>query len=169
MQGAGIPSRFLELETEKGKTLQEVIKNSPRGIYCWGGAGTGKTVFACSVARELLKDLKSVHFVSSPDMVMNLQDKYKKEGESAYDFLKAIAKKEVLIIDDLGAEKTTEFVKQAFYFLINEREQWQRQTIITSNYPLSTLNQQIDERVSSRISGMCDVLQFAGKDMRIKK
>ena len=73
-----------------------------------------------------------------------------------------------MIIDDIGAEKLTEFVRQTFYYIINEREQWLKKTIITSNYSLDELDEYIDGRISSRIAGMCEIVELGGKDRRVK-
>lgn len=168
MTKAGVPFKYRELKTDKVKLLAETVDNR-RSIYAWGNAGTGKTVFACSAIRALIQkhSILSIKFISSPKLIMELQDLYCKEGESAWDYLQEITTESVLVLDDLGAEKITSFVRQALYYLINEREQWQRQTIITSNYSLEQLDEYIDGRISSRIAGMCKVVQFQGKDRRI--
>ena len=63
----------------------------------------------------------------------------------------------------------TDFVRQTTYALINEREMEMRPTFITSNFALQRLNEHIDERVASRIAGMCEVIELKGKDRRITK
>ena len=75
----------------------------------------------------------------------------------------------ILFLDDLGAEKLTDFVRQITYFILNEREQNELTTVITSNFSLKQLDEQIDQRISSRIAGMCEILKFTGDDRRIKK
>lgn len=111
----------------------------------------------------------SVKFISYPKFIMQLQGGFDKEI-SPYDIARNIAEfKGILIIDDIGAEKLTPFVQQITYYLINEREQYERTTIITSNFSLQDIADQIDVRIASRISGMCDILQFQGKDMRVNR
>lgn len=184
LRDAGIPIKYREIKSDKIKLLAEIVDNK-KSIYAWGSAGTGKTVFACSVVRGMFWKygemghanshffnddknwISDIWFISSPEFVMELQDLYRKEGESAWDYLQKISRKTVLILDDLGAEKMTDFVRQALYYLINEREQWQLQTIITSNYSLSQLDEYIDSRISSRIAGMCKVVEFSGRDRRL--
>ena len=185
LRDAGIPVKYRDIKTDKLNLLAEIVNNK-KSFYAWGSAGTGKTVFACSVVREMfwkygemghaktryVNDIgdwiSDIWFVSSPEFIMELQDLYRKEGESAWDCLQKVARKTVLILDDLGAEKMTDFVRQALYYLINEREQWQKQTIITSNFSLAQLDEYIDGRISSRIAGMCKVVEFTGKDRRLK-
>jgi DNA replication protein DnaC len=170
LQEASVPTKYREIKTDKVKLLTEIVNNK-KSIYSWGSAGTGKTVFVCSVIKKMLWKYQTynIKFISSPELIMELQDLYRKEGESAWDYLREVTRKNVLILDDLGAAKMTDFVRQALYYLINEREQWCLQTIITSNYSLTQLDEFIDGRISSRIAGMCKVVEFTGKDKRLTK
>lgn len=161
---AEIPLKFREINSDREYKHLAIRE----GVYLYGTAGTGKTVMACSVLRQHIYNGQTGLFRSAPGMVMELQESYKKEGESALSILKGLVKCDVLVIDDLGAEKMTDFVRQSFYYLINEREQWMKTTIITSNYSLSELNDQIDGRISSRIAGMCKVVKLTGNDRRVK-
>ena len=74
-----------------------------------------------------------------------------------------------LCIDDIGAEKMTAFVQQITYYIINYREQEMLHTLITSNFSLQQIDEQIDTRVSSRIAGMCKVVKIQGHDRRLDK
>ena len=137
LRNADVPIKYQDIKTDKINLLSNIVENK-NSLYAWGNAGTGKTVFACSVIREMLwkygeivggydsfqQPLSGISFISSPKFIMELQDSYKKEGESAWDFLANVTRQKVLILDDLGAEKMTDFVRQALYYLINEREQW---------------------------------------------
>jgi len=161
-----IPPQFLNLQSEHPK-LQQYI-NDPKSLFLWGKSGTGKTTFACNLAREYLKAGLHVVFISYPKFIMQLQGGFDSQT-SPYEVAKDIAGfKGVLFIDDIGAEKLTPFVQQITYYLINEREQYLLTTVITSNFSLQQIAEQVDVRIASRISGMCDILQFTGKDMRVK-
>lgn len=166
---AGIPKRFIDLNTDRDIINFTDIKN-PRGLYIWGNVGTGKTVMACSIAKRLIEVRAHVKFLSSAKFIVELQSAWRKEGESVDEILKNIARTEVLIFDDIGAEgKLTDFVRQVFYYLINEREQWCLKTIFTSNFSLDRLDGYIDSRISSRIAGMCDIIEIKSKDRRLIK
>jgi len=155
--------------------------HSQKGLCMVGPSGVGKSVHAVLVMREWFTrwavqeglDIKQPEgawkFVGCAGLVMRIQDAWHSDDESAYKILKAIAEVPHLILDDLGTEKPTEYVKQAIYFIINEREQWQRQTIITSNFSLEQIDAQYDSRISSRISGMADIREMRGKDRRVEK
>ena len=186
-----IPKKYLDIETYKSDLFINAVKGIKLKVKCkssygvdhadvsydfgkslflTGSVGRGKTVFIASVAKAYLKTGIPIKWISFPKFIMELQNMFRSSDDSPYDEAKKVAKYEsMLFIDDLGAEKLTEFVSQIMYYIINEREQNMLPTIITSNYSLSEINQQIDARVSSRIAGMCEVLEFKGIDKRIAK
>lgn len=175
LENAGIPTKFRTIETDRKDFLEEAVK-SKRGLFLHGSEGTGKTVFMCSLLKRLsLEKGMECRFVSSIGMVMRLQDSFRLDigkvvhGDTALDLMNDLAKVQCLYIDDMGTEKLTDFVKQAFYYVINEREQNNLKTLITSNYSLKKLNDLFTARISSRIAGSCDVIQFTGEDRRIKR
>ena len=163
---AGIPSKFWNITTDKNS---QKYLDSNTGLYLWGQAGTGKTVFACSMAKHYLSQGKNVRFWSSVGLIMNLHNLWRQPEKLILDFIESESiYPAVLILDDLGSEKLTEYVRTTFYHILNEREGWEKQTIITSNYSLDELDKYLGARISSRISGMCELLKFGGKDMRLK-
>lgn len=102
---------------------------------------------------------------------MDVQDSFRSKDylDSPYQKLESIAKVPYLVLDDLGAEKATEYVRQATYFIINHREMNLLPTFITTNFSMDHLDENIDPRISSRICGMCEIMRFEGKDRRIKE
>lgn len=176
-----IPKKFWDLETEKPL---DKYKNKLCSLFIHGKAGVGKTVLACSLAKEYIRQGYQVKFISYPSFIMDLQGMFRGE-EDVYKYAKEIAwypekiekhpaykeseREGILIIDDLGAAKASDFVKSITYYLINEREIRVLPTIITSNYSLKQLSESIDDRISSRIAGMTEILPLTGKDKRIKE
>ncbi len=159
-----IPKKYLSLNFNiKG------LENE--NIFISGKIGTGKTTIAASLAKYYIREGKGVEWISYPEFIMKIQSSYyKQKDETPFDIAEKIAKyPDVLIIDDIGAEKLTDFVRQITYFIINHREQYMLRTIITSNYNLNMIDNLIDKRISSRIAGMCKCLFLKGEDRRIKK
>jgi len=74
----------------------------------------------------------------------------------------------LLFLDDLGAEKMSEWVAEQFYLILNFRYEAKLPTIITSNYSLGELSERLGDRIASRIAEMCDVVKIDGKDRRLK-
>jgi DNA replication protein DnaC len=75
----------------------------------------------------------------------------------------------LLVLDDLGVEKTTDWALQTLYVILNNRYTNYRQTIITSNLTLEEIGNKLGDRIASRIAGMCSIIQMKGKDKRIKQ
>ena len=147
-----------------------------KSVFITGEAGVGKTVLMASIVRKYLrkgygyyKNLGGMDWISYPAFIMELQSLFRKDSESPFDYADEMAKLNgVLAIDDLGAEKLTDFVRQITYFIINEREQRELPILITSNFSLQEIDEMIDPRISSRIAGMCEVIKLSGKDRRLK-
>ena len=168
-----IPIKYRKITKEDldSKEKQEVYDNIIEGksYFLTGGAGTGKTFLACLIGKDLILKGKNAQYLSFPAFVIRLQSSFRENEESAYGLLSKYAKEpEILIVDDLGAEGLTPFVQRAIYYIINEREQWDKQVIITSNFSLTEIDEQIDPRISSRIKGICEIVKFMGKDRRLK-
>jgi len=169
-----IPPKFIRDDIPLERRFKEYVPRCQRGLYLHGKTGTGKTQTAALIALESIKAgrIKGENwaFLNYPKFIMRLQASFKdKTGESADDLLSRYADIPYLIIDDLGAEKPTEFVRQSTYFLINEREMYERFTIITSNFSLKYLDENIDPRIASRIAGMADIVEMGGGDKRLLK
>ena len=176
-----IPKKFINIDSDK---IDLVEKYYNKSLFITGSVGTGKTVFMCSMIKKYLQEKVYLprkenefydrnyrcKFISFPAWIMSLQGAFKHSEIDPFSLADGIAKfKGILAIDDLGAEKLTEWVKQIIYFVINEREQRELITLITSNFSLDEIDEQIDSRISSRIAGMCNILVFKGEDRRKQK
>ena len=175
----GIPSKFIRSDFKGPLSLPL------RSVCLTGKAGVGKTMAICLLVRDWLLNRaerslgsswgeETRHawgFISFPEFVMKIQDSFReKRGEdTALDILEEASNKKFLIIDDLGAEKPTEYVRQATYYIINHREMHELPTFITTNFSMDHLDENIDPRISSRIAGMCEIIRMEGKDRRLEK
>lgn len=173
----GIPPKF---STEyKLPAALEPFRDCRRGLCLTGPSGVGKTTALALLVRgwvdanlnRRVTELKVAwKFISFPEFVMELQDAFKRDSDTTpLQLLRSYASAPHLIIDDLGAEKTTEFVRQSTYFLINHREMYLLPTFITTNFSMTHIDQNIDGRISSRIGGMCKIIRFEGSDRRLTK
>ena len=152
-----VPHRFRGLEDKFGiNGKAQECKN--KNLYLYGQTGAGKTVMAVFVMRILLRESNTegnkniCKFISYPEFVFTMQSNF----ENAELWIKKISLyRGCLILDDFGGERLTDFARLVSYLIINHREQYNLQTIITSNYTLNEIDIMIDRRISSRIAGMC--------------
>jgi DNA replication protein DnaC len=161
-----LPEKFLAIETDHKELLKQSIGKS---LFIFGDIGVGKSVFMASLLKEAARSGKAVKWISYISFIMSLQNLFHKgnAGDTAYDEAERVARFDgILFIDDLGAEKLTEFVRHITYYLFNEREQRNLATVVTSNFSLNEIDLNIDRRISSRICGMCSMLNLKGKDRR---
>ena len=164
-----IPKKFQNIETDQVDLLNKLYSKS---VFFTGSSGIGKSVLMASIIKKYIRDGVDVKWIKYPTFIKELQNAYIKEDKinTAFDIAKRVAEfTGVLAIDDIGISKQTDFVKGITYYLINEREVEMLPTIITSNYSLSQLSKYIDDRISSRIAGMCEVIKLTGVDRRLSK
>lgn len=171
LEKRNVPPKFWDLFTYRTRKFKDVLDKN-KGVFVWGDVGRGKSVFIISLFKWLyLRGIRG-KFIVCPEFVMELQDLYnsnRKQKMTSFEYLQDIASSKILFIDDLGVEKSTDYVKQSLYYLLNYREQNLLRTFITSNFSLDYLAKEIDPRLASRISGMCNIVQFTGDDLRLSE
>jgi DNA replication protein DnaC len=137
-----------------------------RGLWFMGPVGTGKTTLAMLVSKAALKAGRSVAIYSLPRLLNEIRDTHRAE-RSHVDLLDRLTAVDLLHVDDVGAERTTDWVLEELYSIVNARYEDQRSMVITTNLDHTKLGEQISERTVSRLTEMCDVLPLSGEDRRI--
>jgi DNA replication protein DnaC len=142
-----------------------------RGLWLFGDTGTGKTTLAMLVSKAALAAGRSVAIYSLPKLLARIRRTYDSEpgGDSYLAFFERLTSVDLLHIDDLGAEKRSDWVLEQLYALINERYEAQRSVLVTTNLPHEALEEQIGARTVSRLNEMCDEIAFFGADRRFGK
>jgi DNA replication protein DnaC len=142
-----------------------------RGLWLFGDTGTGKTTLAMLISKAALEAGHSVAIYSLPKLLARIRRTYDSEpsGESYLTFFERLTSVDLLHIDDLGAEKRSDWVLEQLYALINERYETQRSMLITTNLPHEALEEQIGARTVSRLSQICDQVRLSGDDRRYGK
>jgi DNA replication protein DnaC len=148
------------------RDLDENVKTG-RGHWLFGTVGTGKTTLAMLVSKAALDAGHSVAIYSLPRLLAEIRTTYDDNGGDSYTaLLDRLAEVDLLHIDDVGTEKTSEWVLEQLYSIINARYEEERTVIITTNLERDDLAAQIHERTVSRLEDMCEVLPLYGADAR---
>ena len=174
---AGLDSKYLRgLDFDKVKTdtlprkkiaekMRELYKLAINGVahnmFLSGNAGVGKTLFAVSFCKLALKNNSSAFFCPMPELLMELRNQTFKNRQQ--DEINRLAKYDVLCLDDLGAEKTTEWANESIYVIIDKWYRSEKQgLILTSNLKLGQIAERFGDRLASRLAGMCKTIDFEG-------
>jgi DNA replication protein DnaC len=137
-----------------------------RGLWLWGDVGTGKTTLAMLASQAALEAGRSVVIHSLPRLLNLIRNAIESEA-GMVGFLERLTAVDLLHIDDLGAENTTDWVLEQLYSIINTRYEDERAMIVTTNLKFEELMEQLGERTVSRLVAICgDPLLLYGDDKR---
>ena len=148
------------------------FEDSPgRSILMMGPAGTGKTFLSNCIAKALIDRQHTVMYERSGEMFEKLSGQAfsRIQTESAARWHERLFSCELLVIDDLGTEFTTDFSKSRLFSLISNRLSAGLSTIISTNLSLNQLSSLYGERVTSRFIGEYILLPFYGSDLRNRR
>lgn len=156
------------------------ILAEPKSVYYSGAPGTGKTFLTAIIAQEYLKRGRSVIFSDVPYLLNKMRASFSEKSEVDIDeMMKTLEEADVLVLDDIGTEVSTEWAVERLFLIINSRYLEGKQTLVTSNYSLSELAERLNapkggkggvtgNRIASRLREMCSLAVLRGDDRRIK-
>jgi DNA replication protein DnaC len=149
-----------------------------RGILLTGSIGCGKTHLAASALKWIIEQRGAEGlFCDYRELLRSIQNSYNPQvSATEMEILTPVMNAEVLILDDLGAIRPSEWVWDTVSLILNARYNAVRTTIITTNYAVlppgaggmkeETLGDRIGERMRSRLLEMCRVVEMTGADYR---
>ena len=155
--------------------VEKWLEDPPiQGFYFHGGLGVGKSYLASCITNEMAVKGHKVAFVNFPKLATDLRNNVT-EDDYVENRLKKLRSAYVLVIDDLGAENTTNFIRDDILFtVLDYRMEHGKRTIITSNLSLDALEKKLytdDEikasRVIERIRTLCMTVPMKGQSRRI--
>lgn len=195
---ANIPRRYRECHLDNFevhndshkdalKISKQFVKNYPAqeiGLLFIGPCGVGKTHLAAAIIQELvLKKSVPCIFYDFRELIRGIQSTFSPESAlTESDVLNPVFQSEVLVLDELGAKRTTAWVEDTVFYIINHRYNHKKITLFTTNYPDTedeedgrdafyrkggeSLIDRIGVRLRSRIYEMCKVVEMWGEDYR---
>jgi DNA replication protein DnaC len=189
LAGANIPKRYqhctignftaynesLERAAAYARTVAETFPAAARGLFLEGQPGVGKTHLAVATLKQVIQTTGARGlFYDTRDLLRVIRSTYDPSIRTTeLDILRPVMKADLLVLDDLGAEKTSEWVEETMNLIVNTRYNERRLTVFTSNYadipddtdPNSLLFR-IGHRMRSRLHEMCEFVVMDGADYR---
>jgi DNA replication protein DnaC len=184
--GTGIPKRFrgvsfdrkpiCDLDRHVLSHVRSFVRDidarieAGDGLWFTGDLGTGKTSLAMLVSKTALDAGHSVAIYSVPRLLAEIKDTYDRDsGDSYMQLFRRLCAVDLLHLDDLGAERSTDWVLEQLYSIVNERWQEQRSIVVTSNLmDLDAVREQVGTRTVSRLLEICDEqIPIYGDDLRL--
>ena len=135
-----------------------------RSLLFSGATGLGKTFLSACVARQVAEGGHSVVYVTAGKLFADYEAVKFERAEA--EILRDYRDCDLLIIDDLGTEMTTEFVKAALYEVVNTRLLGQKTSLISTNLDENNLEARYGGQIASRLVGSYRVIYFLGDDIR---
>jgi DNA replication protein DnaC len=119
-----------------------------------GKTGCGKTHIAVSMLRE--SGLKwTGYFITIPELLLKIRGAFNSQSsETEEEIIKKFSDYDLLVLDDLGAEKTTEYSITTLYLILDRRNRENKRTIVTTNLSLQDIEETLGARIASRLSDM---------------
>lgn len=142
-----------------------------QGLVLYGKRGSGKTMLACALANTLATHGVQSLFLNAPEWFGRIRESFQEGAEeSEHDIVTEARNADLLILDDIGVDKCTEFVERTIYLVVNGRMNDVRPIIATTNCEtVRDLATVIGERSASRLYEMCQWVPWSSIDYRIQK
>ena len=163
---------FTKLDNYKNDVLSMVDEG--RGLYIWGkSTGNGKTSWACKIMSYFFRKIafntgleNEGLYIFLPTFLEDLRDNYDNKDPEFDEILRMIKTCRLLIIDDIGAERVTDWVRERMVSIINTRVANNLTTIYTSNLSPEELRGELGDRIASRVLGSSQIVEITSGDRR---
>ena len=165
----GRPSqrRAMEITLNKCRRYADEFSLQSPSLIFQGGVGLGKTHLSLAIAGEVINKGYGVIYGSANNLFARIEDEHFGRASKGENTRELLCDCDLLILDDLGTEFSTQFTVSVLYDIINTRLLRYRPTIISTNLDAAGLEQKYTQRVTSRLIGSYNRYAFSGSDMRL--
>jgi DNA replication protein DnaC len=156
--------RNLKICLRYAEKFDEMVENN-QGLLFWGGTGTGKSYAAACIANELIGKRVPVILTSFVRLLQIIESR--REDEAG--FIERINRAKLVIFDDLGAERGTDYALEKVYNIVDSRYRRSLPMILTTNLTMDEMKRETDiryARIYDRIFETCYPMQFVGTSWR---
>jgi DNA replication protein DnaC len=160
----------------RARKFVEAFPVIDKGLFLLGKPGLGKTHLAVAVLKQVIREKNAIGlFCGTRELLQRIRSTYNPTTKTTENqVIQPAMDAELLVLDDLGAERPTDWVEETMNLIVNTRYNNRRLTIFTSNYPLNTaknspaetLHERVGFRLFSRLHEMCEFLELEGVDYR---
>jgi DNA replication protein DnaC len=139
------------------------------GLKLFGGYGCGKTHLVSAIVHRLADNKRMASFIVVPELLRTIRQGFNQDNNVSNMLINKAETAPILILDDLGAEKISDWVREQLYIIINRRYENMLPTIVTTNCTTAELVERLGERTVSRLIEMTDAYKITAEDYRLKK
>jgi DNA replication protein DnaC len=148
--------------------VKDFSKDSGEGLIMAGPSGSGKSHLAVAIVKAIAETGKSAIFQSVPELLAKLRLTYDKnnDGETEDEILEQLTKCDLLVLDDIGAEKQSAWTEERLYLLIDRRYRDKRATIVTTNLNYNEIEKLLGTRAMDRLLETCGIVKLTASSYR---
>lgn len=159
----------LDIIPQNAEQVARLKKWNPslsKGVVLYGSVGTGKSTLCKAIINKFASKDYTCLFISVADAMQRLKDAIDRKGSGVSIEQEKLIEPHLLFLDDLGAEKSTEWAVERIFVIFEKRAAQRKHTIFTTNLMPKEIGNIYKERIADRLSEFCSWINFSGGSFR---